>query len=158
MRLDELAAEMIELEAVQALNLDGGGSTTMVVNDRVRNSPSDASSAGRVEREVSDGVLIFSKGDLGGLARLLDRLIADPNQIDPGVAPRLRKKLHAAIFAKDRGRLRAASNRLQAMRQIIDAKDGNRLSNQAAELMRETIDAITELWQADVNRKGLQQP
>jgi hypothetical protein len=55
MTIAELAAELVALGAVEAVNLDGGGSTAMVVQGRVRNSPSDGS-----ERPVSDGLLIFS--------------------------------------------------------------------------------------------------
>jgi len=54
MTLEELARELIGMGAVEAINLDGGGSTTMVVKDVVRNSPSD----GR-ERPVSDAILIY---------------------------------------------------------------------------------------------------
>jgi exopolysaccharide biosynthesis protein len=49
MSLGELADFMIELRCVQALNLDGGGSTTMVVADpepRVLNTPSSQDEAG----------------------------------------------------------------------------------------------------------------
>jgi len=53
MTLEELAGELVRLGAVEAMNLDGGGSTTMVVAGRVRNSPSD----GR-ERPVSDALLV----------------------------------------------------------------------------------------------------
>jgi hypothetical protein len=41
-----------------ALNLDGGGSTTMWVGGRVVNSPSDATGP----RKVSDGLLVFGRG------------------------------------------------------------------------------------------------
>jgi hypothetical protein len=41
MTLMELALELRRLGAIDALNLDGGGSTTMVVNGRVINLPSD---------------------------------------------------------------------------------------------------------------------
>lgn len=55
MTLEELASLMIELGAVDAMNFDGGGSTTMVVNDRVVNMPSDGS-----ERAVSSALLVFA--------------------------------------------------------------------------------------------------
>ena len=42
MTLNEFADFMLSLEAYQALNFDGGGSTTMVVNGKVVNSPSDS--------------------------------------------------------------------------------------------------------------------
>jgi Phosphodiester glycosidase len=40
--LDELAAAMISLGAREALNLDGGGSTSLVCGGRLRNSPREA--------------------------------------------------------------------------------------------------------------------
>lgn len=52
----ELANIMLRLGAVQALNLDGGGSTTMVVNNLVVNAPSDGA-----ERPVANGLLVFSR-------------------------------------------------------------------------------------------------
>ena len=44
---------MIELGAIDAMNLDGGGSTTMVIRNQVLNLPSDG-----VERPVSNGLVI----------------------------------------------------------------------------------------------------
>jgi exopolysaccharide biosynthesis protein len=55
--IDELAALMAKLGCVEAINLDGGGSSTMVAGGRVVNSPSDAAG----ERPVSDALLIFKK-------------------------------------------------------------------------------------------------
>jgi exopolysaccharide biosynthesis protein len=55
MTIPELAALMQELGCVEALNLDGGGSTTMVIQNKVVNSPSDATG----ERAVSDALLLF---------------------------------------------------------------------------------------------------
>lgn len=48
---------MIKPGCYQALNLDGGGSTTMVVEDRFVNSPSDASG----ERLVANVLLVVKK-------------------------------------------------------------------------------------------------
>ncbi|MFI1928950.1 phosphodiester glycosidase family protein [Streptomyces sp. NPDC020330] len=57
--LPEAASEVLALGAVEAMNLDGGGSSTMVVRDRVRNSPSDP---GRTDeerqREVSNAIVV----------------------------------------------------------------------------------------------------
>lgn len=66
MTLVELAEELLSLGAVHAINLDGGGSTTMVVKGRVRNSPSDGA-----ERPVGDAVLVFSAPDQEGAQRIL---------------------------------------------------------------------------------------
>jgi hypothetical protein len=55
MTLEELAAELVALGAREAMNLDGGGSTTMVLRGEIKNSPSD-----RSERPVGDALLIWS--------------------------------------------------------------------------------------------------
>jgi exopolysaccharide biosynthesis protein len=54
MTLHELADLMIKLGVSYGLNLDGGGSTTMVVNDSIVNNPS-----GEIERAVGNGLLII---------------------------------------------------------------------------------------------------
>ncbi len=56
MTLQELASTMIKLGAEQAMNLDGGGSTTFVVDGKVVNRPSDGCA-----RSVSNAVLVFAK-------------------------------------------------------------------------------------------------
>ena len=56
MSLPELARLMLDEGAHHAYNLDGGGSSTMVVQDAVVNSPSD----GR-ERPNSDGLVFFTR-------------------------------------------------------------------------------------------------
>lgn len=55
MTIAELTALLIELGAVEAINMDGGGSTTLVVRGRVVNSPSDLTG----ERAVGDALLVF---------------------------------------------------------------------------------------------------
>ncbi|HEY3247256.1 MAG TPA: phosphodiester glycosidase family protein, partial [bacterium] len=55
MTLLELAMELRRLGAVDALNLDGGGSTTMVVHGRVINLPSDENG----ERPVGSVLLVL---------------------------------------------------------------------------------------------------
>lgn len=57
MSLTMLADLLIEFGAVEAINLDGGGSTTMVVKNKLVNKPSDAGG----ERPVSDGILVFPR-------------------------------------------------------------------------------------------------
>jgi exopolysaccharide biosynthesis protein len=54
MNLYELAEMLLEFGAVEAMNLDGGGSTTMFVKDRLVNIPSDKTG----ERPVSDAILV----------------------------------------------------------------------------------------------------
>ncbi len=53
--LAELASIMLKLGAVNAMNLDGGGSTTMMVDGVVVNAPSDGK-----ERPIADALLVFS--------------------------------------------------------------------------------------------------
>ena len=55
MTLPELAALMRRLGATDALNVDGGGSSTMVVGGRVLNRPSDATG----ERAVANAIAVL---------------------------------------------------------------------------------------------------
>jgi large repetitive protein len=57
MTLEETATLMLELGAVDALNLDGGGSTTLVTAAGIINRPSDAE-----ERPVANAVVVTSRG------------------------------------------------------------------------------------------------
>ena len=54
MTLDELANTMIALGAFEALNLDGGGSTALVVRDSIVNVPSDPNG----ERPVGNAIVV----------------------------------------------------------------------------------------------------
>jgi hypothetical protein len=123
MRLDELAGELIALGAVEAMNLDGGGSTTMVAGDRIRNSPSDPQ-----ERAVSDGILIFSTGTEEELRTLLDHLGNDPVQIEPSLRAALLESLRAG--------------RLDEFHVRVAPAEGAGLSVPAARLLREALAAV----------------
>jgi exopolysaccharide biosynthesis protein len=57
MSLTTLANLLLELGAVEAMNLDGGGSTTMVIHNQVVNHPSDPTGA----RPVGDAILVFPR-------------------------------------------------------------------------------------------------
>src|SRR6185369_11504167 len=57
MTLAELANLLLEFGAVDGINLDGGGSTTMVINGKLVNAPSDQTG----ERPVSDALLILTR-------------------------------------------------------------------------------------------------
>jgi len=57
MSLTMLADLLIEFGATDAINLDGGGSTTMVIRNRLVNKPSDTTG----ERPVSDAILIYPR-------------------------------------------------------------------------------------------------
>jgi hypothetical protein len=67
--LSELAGAMLKLGARDAMNLDGGGSTTLVVEGRVLNTPGDG-----YERAVSNALVVLrrkSAGDGEGAVRRL---------------------------------------------------------------------------------------
>lgn len=53
--LSEMAALMKEFGAVEAVNFDGGGSTEMIINNKIINSPSDGQ-----ERRVGAGLGVFA--------------------------------------------------------------------------------------------------
>ena len=55
--LTMLADLLLEFGAVEAINLDGGGSTTMVIKNKLVNKPSDATG----ERPVSDAILVYPR-------------------------------------------------------------------------------------------------
>jgi len=57
--LEELAALMLDVGAVQALNLDGGGSSALVVNGTLLNRPS----GGRKQRQVMSALATFVSSD-----------------------------------------------------------------------------------------------
>lgn len=57
MSLTMLADLLIEFGAMEAINLDGGGSTTMVIRNELVNKPSDAAG----ERPVSDAILVYPR-------------------------------------------------------------------------------------------------
>jgi exopolysaccharide biosynthesis protein len=57
MSLTMLADLLLEFGATEAINLDGGGSTTMVIRNKLVNKPSDATG----ERPVSDAILVYPR-------------------------------------------------------------------------------------------------
>ncbi|HEV7744876.1 MAG TPA: phosphodiester glycosidase family protein [Pyrinomonadaceae bacterium] len=59
MSLTALADLLLEVGTVEAMNLDGGGSTTMVIHDKAVNKHSDQTG----ERAVSDAILVFPKSN-----------------------------------------------------------------------------------------------
>ncbi len=58
--LDELAILMHELDVVEAMNLDGGGSSTLVVDNTLVNRPT----GGITEREVMSVIATFAKSKI----------------------------------------------------------------------------------------------
>jgi Tol biopolymer transport system component/exopolysaccharide biosynthesis protein len=71
----EMAQIMRGLKATHALNLDGGGSSTMVVNGKLMNEPSDGS-----ERKVSSSILVLNGPDV-------DEVLGDPQPRATSPAP-----------------------------------------------------------------------
>ena len=59
MTLPEFADLMIMLGVAEGVNLDGGGSTTMVVGTSVVNRPSDLNG----ERAVGNALIVRRRGD-----------------------------------------------------------------------------------------------
>ena len=57
MSLTRLADLLIEFGATDAINLDGGGSTAMVIRNKLVNKPSDTTG----ERPVSDAIMIYPR-------------------------------------------------------------------------------------------------
>ncbi|BCB79505.1 phosphodiester glycosidase family protein [Phytohabitans flavus] len=85
--LTELGRLMAELGAYNALNLDGGGSSTLVAREpgqatvQVENSPSDGS-----ERPVPNGLALYAAPGSGRLAGFWVETAADPATA-PGTGP-----------------------------------------------------------------------
>ena len=71
--LSELAQILARYGAVEAINLDGGGSTTLVARNLVVNSPSDG-----VERPVSNAWLVYDDAQRPTLPRYTDYRIEPP--------------------------------------------------------------------------------
>lgn len=65
MSLPELADFLISLGAQTAINLDGGGSSTLVVRNAIKNSPSDGG-----ERSVSNSLQVISSASKGALSSI----------------------------------------------------------------------------------------
>lgn len=66
MSLPELADFMVGIGVYRGVNLDGGGSTTMVVRGAVVNSPSDAGG----ERSVANSLMVVSTAPKGELSQI----------------------------------------------------------------------------------------
>ncbi|BCW96406.1 MAG: phosphodiester glycosidase family protein [Fimbriimonadales bacterium] len=85
--LSELAQIMARYGAVEAINLDGGGSSTLVVRNLVVNSPSDG-----VERPVSNAWLVYDDAQRPLLPRSTDYRI-EPHQASLKVGEQIRFRL-----------------------------------------------------------------
>ncbi len=83
--LPELAQLMLRYGAVEAINLDGGGSSTLVVRDLVLNSPSDGS-----ERPVANLWLLFDDSLRPALPRATYRIEPSEARLKVGEQVRFR--------------------------------------------------------------------
>ncbi len=70
--LKEIAQIMLDLGCTEALNLDGGGSSTLIARDLVVNSPSDGQ-----QRMVASGLVVLSDTGVGASATELSVVPAD---------------------------------------------------------------------------------
>lgn len=140
MRLDEFAAELVALGAVRAVNLDGGGSTTLVVQDAVRNMPSDGA-----EREVSDALMLFSVHDLPALRAVMDRVALDPGQLDAAAIEPLYQRYDNAVAAFADEELDRVRTEVEALRAEIKQRTGGQITRAAGRVLGEAVDAYLRL-------------
>ncbi|MCX2949390.1 phosphodiester glycosidase family protein [Lentzea sp. NEAU-D7] len=95
--LDDLADAMIELGAHNALNLDGGGSSTMLVRDpgttglKVVNTPSDGG-----ERPVANGLALYAPTGTGRLTGF--DVQTESTRVFPGMTRRMTVRGHDETF------------------------------------------------------------
>ncbi len=127
MTLAELADELAAMGAVEAINLDGGGSSTLYAGGRVRNRPSDP-----VERPVSDAILILSISDLASLESVLGALAANPAHVSAA----LRDDLNAIL-----GQARADQAALARFIRRLDSDPAQR-SWQASRILGEAARSL----------------
>ena len=55
--MNELSIMMFDLDCVEAINLDGGGSSAIVVNGKLLNKPAGFT----IQREVMSAIAVFSE-------------------------------------------------------------------------------------------------
>jgi len=94
--LDEFAQLFLKLGSYNAINLDGGGSSSMVVDNQIANSPSDYTG----ERVVSDAILLSSKAHTRKPKKL--QIMNYNNNFATGstvkIIPALFDKTHSPIY------------------------------------------------------------
>jgi exopolysaccharide biosynthesis protein len=81
--LDELASLMVKLGCTEAMNLDGGGSTTLVLGGEVLNRPSDGGL-----RSVANALLVFAPDATPRVERIT--IEVKPGEVKPGDRTTLR--------------------------------------------------------------------
>lgn len=98
MTLQELADLMASLGAVDALNLDGGGSSTMWVNGVRVNRPSDG-----VERGVGSALVVLPGADPGQADLVLTGPTPSPSASPAAARARVQRQPGPALFSPVRG-------------------------------------------------------
>lgn len=78
--LQDLAQYMIDIGCHKAINLDGGGSTTMIVRGEVVNKPSDRTGP----RTVTNALLVVSKAGPGELSAMRIEPTEEPLRVPAG--------------------------------------------------------------------------
>jgi hypothetical protein len=79
MTLDELSGWLVKLGCEEALNLDGGGSSSLWFDGRVRNNPCDG-----YERTIANSLVVVQKKGGAGAKRLLAKSPADSPERSKG--------------------------------------------------------------------------
>ncbi len=80
MSLYELSEYMLEWNIYHAINLDGGGSSTMIIRNQVVNRPSDEEG----ERAVGNALMLINRSSRGQLAHLFlkpDQALLKPGEV-----------------------------------------------------------------------------
>ncbi|MDX2268841.1 MAG: phosphodiester glycosidase family protein [Bryobacter sp.] len=130
MTIAELAEFLAELGAWEAVNLDGGGSSTLYAAGKIWNRPSD----GRT-RKVSDALLLFSLPDWPTVEEHLDLWSQDPNLLAKADAERWRQLGRRGEFKKilaevERGRASEMVRRI--LKEALEALAYNRANGVSA--------------------------
>jgi exopolysaccharide biosynthesis protein len=79
MTLDELSAYLVKLGCEEALNLDGGGSSSLWFEGQVRNNPCDG-----YERTIANSLLVVRKGAGAGEKGTMSKSPANPVERSKG--------------------------------------------------------------------------
>jgi hypothetical protein len=101
MTLTEFAAYMLKWDTYQGINLDGGGSSTMVIDGEIANNPSDQDG----ERPVANALLVVNTEDRSSNVRL--NIIPDEVTLAPGSNIQFRTNLRDDNFLPAEGKIKS---------------------------------------------------
>lgn len=146
MSLPELAAAMKELGAVEAVNLDGGGSTCLSILGMAVNSPSD----GQV-RSVADSLLVFAADaprpwEVAYPEARVPRLTAGKTMPRPADAPpaRLFGSADGGVFVDQKGTVYGYKGGAAAV--LALSRDGKALYRRAVDVLPGPAGKILTAW------------